>query len=74
MKKLRLREVNQVAKVAVCLIRLLRKKTLAHFCLWLVEGNFWVLSTWGGGDREGWVRGQQNLKDEVCHVAIRVWK
>ena len=36
MRKLRPREVHQVAKVAVCLIRLGRKKTLASFQLCLV--------------------------------------
>ena len=31
MRKLRPKEVNQVAKVAICPIRLVRKKTLASF-------------------------------------------
>lgn len=41
MRKLRPREVEWQG-VAICLISLVRKKTLASFPLWLVEGVTWV--------------------------------
>lgn len=74
MRELRPREVHQVAKVAVCLIRLGRKKTLASFQLCLVgesPGLSLLLRVVLGVSLGGRAA---KPEDGVCHVGVRVWK